>query len=76
MVRRTVKQAIRFPSTAMNALTESDTVDFINKYVKLVSNSAKANLPPAILTIANLLVLQTPFGSLIDYLNSSKKRKE
>ena len=74
MVRRTIKQSMRFPNTAMNALTQSDTADFIGKYANLISKSAKANLPPFLITTANLFMMQTPFGSVIDYLNNNSKK--
>ena len=68
IVRNTIKEAIRFPDTALTTLRQSDTLDFIVHYTESIVASASTKVPPFFLIFGRLMLKKTPFGSVIDFM--------
>ncbi len=72
-IKAAIKEAIRFPTTAMDVIVRPEVVEFLNKSIDYISQTSNNKLPTFMVTFASLLVKQTPFGSVLDFLNSKKK---
>mgnify|MGYP003385547117 CR=1 FL=1 len=73
VVRHKLKDAMRFPNTALTALSENETISFLTEYANQVTTSASKKVPPFVITFSKLVIKQTPFGSILDYVNRFKK---
>ncbi len=60
----------------MEALSRTEAIDFIHRYVEIVQSKANQSLPPFFLTAAGLLMKHTPFGSVMDFLNEAKSKRD
>ena len=59
-VRSAIKNSMRFPNTAVNLVENSNVVNFITKYCKIVIDKSPYNLPPFFLSLAKQVVAENP----------------
>jgi hypothetical protein len=74
IVRGRLKDAMRFPDTAMTVLSQNETIDFLTSYANQISTSMSNKLPPFFLIFAKMVAKQTPFGSILDYAKRFKEK--
>ena len=75
-IKITIKESIRFPSTAYNVITSSETSNFLLKYLEYTNSHINANIPPFFLIIAKILAKKTPIGRILDLLEKSARKNK
>jgi hypothetical protein len=73
---RNLKKAIRIPSSAYSAVTESHTAAFLVKEAEALANTTHMHVPPVVIAVAEMLFKRTPFGRVIDVLKRAAAKRE
>ncbi len=74
IIRRALKEGIRSPNTAYTVLRNSEVAEFLVRYSEhLLVYKDKINVPPFILSVAEVILKKSALGKFMHVYQKAKK---